>query len=67
MLLCSGVIDFDFPDPVPSLAELVKILFLDLRNIIKLGVHSKPSSEYTLNCAHDVCCCLTDMRLGSLR
>ena len=35
----SGVIDFEFPAPVPGLAELVKILFLDLRNIIKLGAY----------------------------
>ncbi len=42
-----NVVDIELPEPVPQLASLVKILFLDVRNIIKLdcwdvgGFHGK--------------------------
>eukprot|EP01043_Picozoa_sp_COSAG02_P027509 COSAG02_NODE_1628_length_11586_cov_3.954644_1_plen_316_part_10 len=43
----SNVVDIELPEPVPQLVSLVKILFLDVRNIIKLdcwdvgGFHGK--------------------------
>ena len=49
----SDIIDFTFPAPVPWLAEVVKILFLDVRNIIHLGVCVVNSPKYG---THLLCC-----------